>query len=73
MPKTMQKRERLIEIDNELAVADAEFEHRQRRYGDQMVRNGGNDWGFADDLKRINQNRKKIAEERAQIAAKLIV
>ena len=72
MPNCEQEIERLITIDDELAAADAEFEHQQRRYGDRKVRDGGNDWGFADDLKQISRNRRKIASERAEIAAKLI-
>lgn len=71
MAKTKQEIERLLAIDRELAGADAEFEHQQRRYGDQIERDGGNDWGVGDDLQRITRNRKQIAKERAQIAAAL--
>jgi len=63
--------EHLLAFDKELAVADAEFEHQQRRYGERIERGGGSDWGFADDLRQIAINRKSIAEERGKIAARL--
>ncbi|MBC8267965.1 MAG: hypothetical protein H8E36_04385 [Rhodospirillaceae bacterium] len=71
MSKDAQEIDRLRAVDKELALADAEFEHQQRRYSDQMERNGGNDWGFGEDLKRIIRNRQSIAEERAEIATRL--
>ncbi len=63
--------ERLLTMDKELADADAEFDHQQRRYNDQIERNGGHDQGFGPDLGRIIQNRKRIANERAEIAARI--
>ena len=71
MSKNELEIDRLKAVDKELAQADAEFEHQQRRYNDQMERNGGHDWGFGEDLKRIIQNRQSIAKERAEIATKL--
>ena len=67
MSKNELEIDRLKAVDKELAQADAEFEHQQRRYNDQMERNGGHDWGFGEDLKRIIQNRQSIAKERAEI------
>jgi hypothetical protein len=61
---------RLETLDRELHYADAEFEHQQRRYRDQLERSG-TDRAFAADSKRINRNRRNIALERAEIAEKL--
>lgn len=61
---------RLEAVDQELAAADAEFEHHLRRYGDQFERIGS-DWGFATDVERLRKNRKRIARDRAKIAARI--
>ena len=61
---------RLEALDRELYYADAEFEHQQRRYRDQLERSG-TDRAFAADSKRINRNRKRIAVDRTEIAARL--
>lgn len=61
---------RLEALDHELHYADAEFEHQQRRYRDQLERSG-TDRTFAEDSKRINRNRKRIAAERTEIADKI--
>ncbi len=60
----------LESLDKELRFADAEFEHQQRRYRDQLERSG-TDRAFAADAKRIAQNRAKIEKERAEIAERL--
>jgi len=70
MPQTDDDVERLKAMDRELAVADAEFEHHLRRYSDRMERTGS-DWGIADEVARLKKNRKRIAKERADIAAAL--
>lgn len=61
---------RLEALDRELHYADAEFEHQQRRYRDQLERSG-TDRAFAADSKRIDRNRKNIAVERSEITEKL--
>lgn len=64
------ERQRLRELDAELAAADAEFEHHLRRYSDRLERQGS-DWGFGDEVRRLKKNRKRIAKERAEIAEKI--
>lgn len=63
--------ERLEAMDRELASADAEFEHQARRYGDGIERLGGQAWDIERDLKRVDQNRKRIAGERADLARRI--
>ena len=67
---TEQEIAQLKALDRELHYADAEFEHQQRRYHDQLERSG-TDRAFAADWERINKNRRRIAVERAEIAEKL--
>ncbi len=68
MLKNQQEIDRLMAVDKELKRADGEFEHQQRRFGDQKERNGGIDRGAENILEQIKKNRKRIAEERKKIA-----